>query len=216
MRLFAILAIVLAVINHVYGRAISTTASIHQLSIRGVNRLFGTVNDEHAQHLTPYIEIVLLERGLSNGFPNPLQVAGDWDPNDPASPDQLEKYAKKGAFLRCLLDGTDAAAGKAWDPLGRTPGSASSQWKGTLENELQTWYWKSASVNQAEQCHYGSPSDIGVALEGLGLNIHPTTDGGHNICYTVEHFIEGQEDDDGDEVPPEDQHYTVAGKEYKV
>lgn len=63
----------------------------------------------------------------------PVQVAGPYDPNKFASEEEIAKYGPKGAWLGCLLDMTDEEAGKAWpDPLGRTPKSASSQWRGTL------------------------------------------------------------------------------------
>jgi hypothetical protein len=63
----------------------------------------------------------------------PVQVASPYDPNKFASEDEIAKYQPKGAWLSCLLDMTDEEAGKAWpDPLGRTPKSASSQWRGTL------------------------------------------------------------------------------------
>lgn len=57
-----------------------------------------------------------------------------WDPNDVAPNEDFVKHQAKGNLLRCLLEMTDEQAGKAWpDPLGQTPKSASSQWKGTLE-----------------------------------------------------------------------------------
>ncbi|KAH9863563.1 hypothetical protein J1614_009495, partial [Plenodomus biglobosus] len=203
----------LAIATLVYSRVISTTASIRQLNI-GSTSPFHISASVYA--INPPIGNVSIKHDRPNRFPNPPQAAGDWDPNNPAPPYLLEKYARKGGFLRCLLDGTDAAAGTAWDPIGRTPASASSPWRGTLENELRTWYWKTSMYDQEDHCYFGSPSDIGVALEGLGLSIHSRAHGGHNVCYEVEHFEEDKQDDEGDEVPPEDQHYIVAEREYRA
>lgn len=73
----------------------------------------------------------------SDSEPDVIRVAGGtWDPNDLATQETLTYYEEKGAWLNCLLEMTDGVAGQAWpDPLGRTPASASSQWKGTLQSK---------------------------------------------------------------------------------
>ncbi|KAF2853641.1 hypothetical protein T440DRAFT_515753 [Plenodomus tracheiphilus IPT5] len=131
------------------------------------------------------------------------------------SPNPLRKYVDKGGFLRCLLDATDAAAGRAWNPFARTLASARSPWTGTLENKLRKWYWKSSLYDQEEHCYFGSASGIGVALESLGLNKYPKVRGGHNTCYAIEHYDEDECDSEG-EVPPEEQYYKEEGKSYRV
>lgn len=62
-----------------------------------------------------------------------VQTAG-WNPDDVASPAEIQKFAGKGGFLRCLLDMTDTNAGQAWpNPANGPLPSVSSPWKGTLE-----------------------------------------------------------------------------------
>ena len=74
----------------------------------------------------------------SSAPPDTVQIAGNiWDPNSVATKEEIDKFRDKGNFLACLLDMTDEEAGKAWpDPWGRTPKSASSVFKGTLEGKL--------------------------------------------------------------------------------
>ncbi|CBX97537.1 hypothetical protein LEMA_P089460.1 [Plenodomus lingam JN3] len=144
-----------------------------------------------------------------------------WDPNRVATNEQLAHFATKGSALRCLMEATDAEAGRSWpDPLGRTPYSASSAWKGTLENELQTWFWHEGFFDQ-DNCFFGDDdpdnsilerAHIQTALEYLGLSILPAARGGDNICYSVEHFDEDAEDEDGDEVEFENQEYVADGE----
>ncbi|KAH9863562.1 hypothetical protein J1614_009494 [Plenodomus biglobosus] len=144
-----------------------------------------------------------------------------WDPNDVATPEELTRYATKGSAMRCLMEATDKEAGQSWpDPLGRTPYSASSAWRGTLEGDLNTWYWKEGYYSQ-ENCFFGdadSPDPevaharIESALRSLGLDIFPATRGGQNTCYSIEHFDENARDSDGDEIEVDEQHYVVNGQ----
>ncbi|KAI8933919.1 hypothetical protein NX059_009612 [Plenodomus lindquistii] len=151
-----------------------------------------------------------LTRDLATTPSSAIQVAADWDPNEVATPAEIQEFASKGNRMRCLLDMTDALAGKEWpDPLGRTPASASSPW--TIR-DFRTWYWFESEYAQ-DNCYFGGAADIGPALEGLGLNIHPKDQGGDTICYSIEHVDDNDKNSEG-EAEPEMQQYHVGGKEY--
>ena len=48
-------------------------------------------------------------------------------------------------------------------------------------------------------------------FQDLGINPRPRTKGGDNVCYNMQHYNEGAEDDDGDILEAEDQYYPVNG-----
>jgi hypothetical protein len=71
-------------------------------------------------------------------IPDSIQVAGTgWDPHNIADDASWQKFKKKGNMFYCLMDMPDVVAGNKWpDPYKRTPPSASSPWKGTLQGKL--------------------------------------------------------------------------------
>lgn len=76
--------------------------------------------------------------GTSINDKQPFQIAAiDWDPHNIATDDSWQKFNKKGNMFYCLMDMPDDVAGKKWpDPYKRTPPTASSPWKGTLEGKF--------------------------------------------------------------------------------
>ncbi|KAG9186291.1 hypothetical protein G6011_02847 [Alternaria panax] len=165
----------------------------------------------------------------SNPGLNTIHIATNYDPYNIANAATWNKYSKKGRALNCLLDMTDEQAGKQWpDPLGRVPTSASSEWKGTLEGKSPTLTtpevypyrgWFESEYDQDVSCNFGDNTPniknrIGVALTDLGLSATPIKDGGKNIGFSIEHNDDQLQDEDGDEVPIDEQFYYVDNEEY--
>lgn len=48
-------------------------------------------------------------------------------------------------------------------------------------------------------------------FQDLGINSRPHTKGGDNVCYSIEHYNERAEDDDGDTLAAQDQYYDING-----
>ncbi|KAF2125733.1 hypothetical protein P153DRAFT_298865, partial [Dothidotthia symphoricarpi CBS 119687] len=55
---------------------------------------------------------------------------------------------------------------------------------------------------------------IGTALQDLGLSLLSTTEGGDNVCYSIEHGDEDAKDEEDDDIPPEEQIYYVDTQGY--
>ncbi|KAI4940837.1 hypothetical protein J4E91_011156 [Alternaria rosae] len=105
---------------------------------------------------------------------------------------------------------TDSEAGKAWsDPLNRVPTTASTEWQGTLQEQLANWNWHEAEYHQGHHCDFTDDGNgynrIGVALTALELDARPATDGRKNKGYSVEHQDSEEEYENGDQVPVNDQ-----------
>lgn len=130
----------------------------------------------------------------------------------------------------------DEEARKAWpDPLGRTPKSASSQWKGTLEgtntnpclvtgsrtdsyHEAELALWAFNEAWYSDECGFKEGYNIiYTALNALGINPLPKSKGGDNQGYSIEHWDEDAVDEDGDQIIEiYDQTYIVNKQEYHV
>ncbi|KAL6703814.1 hypothetical protein ACN47E_009033 [Coniothyrium glycines] len=154
--------------------------------------------------------------GVKDKLPNLVQIAANWDPGATVTIQQWQGSVAKGSFLACLLDATDTNAGKAWFGVAS---SVASEWKGTLEAELDTWGWIEAPFDQHFHCNFANDGrekahHIGTALVALGIDPKPHAEGGHNICYNVEHGDEFLLDEDDEEVEMYEQLYYVGEKEY--
>jgi hypothetical protein len=87
--------------------------------------------------------------------------------------------------------------------------------------ELRTWFWNEGSYDHEIHCDFTQDgtknyNHIGNALQALGLSTLPQQAGGDNMCYSIEHFDEDAEDEDGDQLQYIDQKYRVDGQIYSV
>jgi hypothetical protein len=133
-----------------------------------------------------------------------------WD-DDYASEKDWDTYTHKGGALMCGLKGSDETAGRQIKDT-RTPPSAKTQLNGDLKTELQNWYWRyvkpsSFSCRLAEHWHFPN------AMQSLGLDGRPASQGGDNTCYRVEHWDPEKTDGNGNTVPAINQWYNVPGIE---
>jgi hypothetical protein len=94
-------------------------------------------------------------------------------------------------------------------------------------DELKTSYWHEAAYDQSQHADFSNTGPgfnrIGTALDALGLNAYPTTQGGLNTGFSIEHFDEndrpdGNDDKDTDSSPVliEEQDYVVGSHTYTV
>ncbi|EDU43710.1 conserved hypothetical protein [Pyrenophora tritici-repentis Pt-1C-BFP] len=153
---------------------------------------------------------VLAMRSL-NG---PRPKVAFWD--DPASPEDWQKYTAKGGALMCGLEGSDQTAGRLMGDT-RQPPSAASKFNGDLQTELQDWYWR--PVHPATySCSISQHWQIPHAVESLGLSGTSKAQGGDNECFRTEHWDPERRDDDGNQIPAVNQRYTVPGysKQYRA
>jgi hypothetical protein len=113
----------------------------------------------------------------------------------------------------CGMNQDDKYAG---EQLGdkRTPPSAASEWKGDLDQELQTWKW-SVFNPSTYTCKMNEHWMIPAAMKSLGLSGKPVSEGGDNACYRVEHW-DPKQVDNGRQVPAINQWYKVDGQDYQV
>jgi hypothetical protein len=133
-----------------------------------------------------------------------------WD-DDYASDKDWDTFIHKGGALVCGLEGDDETAGRQMKDT-RTPPSAKTQFHGDLKSELQNWYWRhinpsSFSCRLAEHWHFPK------AMQSLGLDGWPASEGGDNTCYRVEHWDPERTDDNGNTVAAINQWYNVPGIE---
>lgn len=83
----------------------------------------------------------------------PKDPDNSYNPKRVARPDEISKFAEKGRFLGCLMDASDASAGKAWpDPYGREPKSARTIWPGTLESKSMSLSLPRRSPKLSRDC----------------------------------------------------------------
>ncbi|KAH6615084.1 hypothetical protein C7974DRAFT_443181 [Boeremia exigua] len=158
--------------------------------------------------------------GVKFSEPSLVQAAGfNFDPNNIANDATWTKYTKKGEWYGCLLDMTIEQAGKGLkDP--RTPPFAESKWQGDFRNEVSKWGWREGFYEPAIFCDFRDDPNLQVknkistALLELELSLLPVGRGGDNECYSIEHFHEDLVDEEGYEVPIEDQSYDVDNQEY--
>ncbi|CAO2652640.1 Nn.00g009230.m01.CDS01 [Neocucurbitaria sp. VM-36] len=145
--------------------------------------------------------------GPSNSGP-----AQGFDEDDQANEEDWERYAHKGGSLMCGLLGTDQAAGRQMNDR-RNPPSAASTWIGDLKQEFDTWYWR--QVDPATySCKMNDHWNIPFAMRSLGLNGSPSSEGGDNACFRVEHWDPNKKEN-GQQVPAINQWYKVDGREYR-
>ncbi|KAI8933928.1 hypothetical protein NX059_009621 [Plenodomus lindquistii] len=166
-------------------------------------------NNRTAQHNRSHHVVV-----SSASDPVRVPVTRRWNPDDVATDGEWARLVQKGSMLRCLMESTDEEAGGTWDPWNRQPYTASSPWRGTLVDELATWFWKEGDDDQTF-CYFGNDDPhndahhkIADALTSLGISILPRSHGGDNTCYSINHF------DEDSMWNPEDQIYTVGEKLY--
>lgn len=135
-----------------------------------------------------------------------------WD-DDFASPADFQKAADKGGALNCALLGSDRTAGLLLKDKRNSP-SAASIWTGDLKTELQEWYWRvqNPTSKGSELSKYWQ---IGAALQELGLDGTPDSEGGDNVCYRIEHWDPTREEG-GKQIPAINQRYQVSEKDYRV
>jgi hypothetical protein len=107
-----------------------------------------------------------------------------WD-DDYASEKNWDKYTHKGGALICGLEGSDKTAGGHMGDK-RTPPSARTQFNGGLETELQNWYWRHINPSSFS-CRLAEHWHLPHAMQSLGLDGRPASEGGDNTCYRVEH-----------------------------
>jgi hypothetical protein len=135
-----------------------------------------------------------------------------WD-DDMASPADWETLSLKGGALMCALEGTDRTAGKQIRDT-RDPPSAASAWSGDLKQELHDWYWR--ELDPTSKCaQLNDYWKFAGMLQALGLDGKPTSAGGDNACYHIEHWDPNMEEN-GNQVTAINQWYRVGGHDYRV
>jgi hypothetical protein len=80
--------------------------------------------------------------------------------------------------------------------------------------DLQNWGWHESFYNPDVGANFIDYNRISPALRNLGLSDHPLSRGGDNECWSIEHGDEERVDEDGDEVPLEDQIYQINNDKY--
>ncbi|KAL6703941.1 hypothetical protein ACN47E_008879 [Coniothyrium glycines] len=149
----------------------------------------------------------------SDNAPPSLRPAFGFFDDDLASAADWTTYTQKGGALMCALTSNDEAAGLLLHDK-RTPPSAASIWRGDLRQEMQAWYWRDASP-ATFQCKLDEHWELGEAMKSLGMNGKPSSEGGDNVCYRVEHW-DMHKQENGRQVPAINQWYSVAGKDYRA
>lgn len=135
-----------------------------------------------------------------------------WD-DDLASPADFQKAADKGGALICALQGTDQTAGLLLKDK-RNPPSAASTWHGDLKAELQSWYWHTMNPT-SKGCRLNTYWQVTAALQALGLDGNPKSEGGDNVCHRIEHW-DPTKLEDGHQVPAINQWYAVDENNYRA
>ncbi|KAF1364864.1 hypothetical protein EJ07DRAFT_54177, partial [Lizonia empirigonia] len=144
---------------------------------------------------------------------------GQYEP-DNIAPDAIwDKYMKKGYHYQCLFEANDEDAGRLIEDL-RTPPSAQSIWKGSMEADRRVWNWHEDYFDE-DNCSF-EYLYLKDAFDALQLNAYCEEDGGHNIGWTLGHYDDTSLEDVTDPnpvyipmIPPVRQTYTVDGKVYK-
>lgn len=113
----------------------------------------------------------------------------------------------------CGLNGNDENAGEQMGDK-RTPPSAASPWTGDLKQELATWKWSEVDPS-TYSCKMDDHWKMSSAMEALGLNGKPRSEGGDNVCFRVEHW-DPKAVKDGQRIPAINQWYNVDGTDYQV
>jgi hypothetical protein len=141
----------------------------------------------------------------------PLAIAF-WD-DDLASATDWDKFTHKGGALMCGLEGTDRTAGRQLEDL-RNPPSAASPWPGDLKQELNNWYWHEFTPT-SKGCELDDYWKFPATMQALGLSGKCRSEGGHNVCYRIEHWDQNKQEN-GVQVPAMNQWYKVGDSSYRV
>jgi hypothetical protein len=135
-----------------------------------------------------------------------------WD-DDLASARDRDKVTHKGGALICGLEGTDRTAGRQLKDL-RNPPSAASPWPDDLKQELIDWYWHEVTPT-TKGCKLDDYWKFPATMQALGLNGKCRSEGGHNVCYRVEHW-DANKQENGIQVPAINQWYKIGDSSYRV
>ncbi|KAF1937969.1 hypothetical protein EJ02DRAFT_411304 [Clathrospora elynae] len=127
-----------------------------------------------------------------------------------ASDEDRTKCTNKGAALMRCLAASDQTAGNLMGDK-RIPPSAASQFHGDLKQELQNWYWRERNPTSGRRT--AEWWQFPRAMQALGLNLTPTTQGGDNATHRVEHWDREMRDEKGNQVLAINQWYNVPGIE---
>jgi hypothetical protein len=133
--------------------------------------------------------------------------------NHIASDEEWNKYTAKGRWYACLLDMTIEKAGKVLGDPGIPP-SSESIFQGDFREDIQNWGWHETPYSPDVGANFIKNNRIKPALDQLGLSALPLGKGGDNECWSIEHGDEDRVDEDGDEVPFEDQIYQINNDKY--
>jgi hypothetical protein len=83
---------------------------------------------------------------------------------------------------------------------------------------MRRWGWNDFNAMESTNCEFHNEGTYPheTAFEELGLDADPTTNGGHNSCFKVEHWDDKLKDENGRPIPGADQYYQVDGLRYRV
>ncbi|KAI4642641.1 uncharacterized protein J4E78_010114 [Alternaria triticimaculans] len=158
---------------------------------------------------------IALTQDIASDEPTKVHVL--WEPEKAADDAEWAAARQKGDDLICRLEATDEAAGRL-NMDTRTPPSARNQWPdAALTSEISLWGWFTGEYDQKVHCQFADDNEdyhvnkVGTMFQDLGINSRPRTKGGDNVCYSIEHYNERAEDDDGDTLAAQNQYYDING-----
>ena len=94
-----------------------------------------------------------------------------------------------------------------------------SQWSGDLVQEFRTWGYRELTGARDSRCNFGPEThELQRAFAAMGIDPRPSSEGGPNVCFHVEHVYGPAVimKPDGRWPKPEQQTYKVAEKVYRV
>jgi hypothetical protein len=94
-----------------------------------------------------------------------------------------------------------------------------SRWIGDLAGEFRTWGYREVVGSRDSRCDFGpNVHELQRAFLAMGIDPRPSSEGGPNICYHVEHAYGPAiiRKPDGGWPKPEQQTYQVDGKIYRA
>ncbi|KAI4697456.1 uncharacterized protein J4E84_000586 [Alternaria hordeiaustralica] len=188
-------ALVVAVAIHTVVGSIKTPLASAPISDRNITRISSNSTSREPNGLHPTVAF--------------------WD-DDYAAEEDWNKNAAKGGALICGLEGSDQTAGRQMKDT-REPPSAARPYNSDLKIELQDWYWRETS-SSSFSCSFSEHWHFSHAMRSLGLDGRPTSAGGDNQCYRVEHWDPEKRDNEGNQIPAINQWYSTAGnnKQYRA
>ncbi|KAF3045874.1 hypothetical protein E8E12_002891 [Didymella heteroderae] len=131
-----------------------------------------------------------------------------------AAEDLVSATDKNDTWYKCVCRGDKLTEGCKVDKDEATQfvTPIDTQWKGTMEAELDEWGYHDQSA--ASYCSF---HDIEDALNALKISPLSKTEGGENYCYYLRHSLKpGMNGSDDKDVPLKDQTYTVNKKTYRM